>query len=87
VSEQAPLKVGDRVYVNDPGLAQLREILRRATGTEPPPNHHGIVDAFWDDDERTVLITFDVDGVVGAGSSAPYPIDDVFPLLEETSRS
>jgi hypothetical protein len=82
----ARVQVGDRVYVNDPGLAQLRDIMRRATGKEPPPNHYGIVDALWDDAEGTVLITFDEDGVVGAGNSAPYPIDDVFPLVEETPR-
>ena len=56
---------GDRVYVTDPYLAQLREIMRNATGQEPAPNHHGTVDAVWDDD--SVLINFD-DGI-----GAPYP--------------
>jgi hypothetical protein len=78
----ARVQVGDRVYVNDPGLARLPDIMRRATGAEPPPNHYGIVDALWADAEGTVLITFDVDGVVGAGNSAPYPMGDVF-LLDE----
>ena len=61
---------GDRVYVTDAGLAQLREIMRQATGTEPPPNHHGTVEEIYDD--GTVLIVFDEDGVEGAGSAAPY---------------
>jgi hypothetical protein len=66
---------GDRVYVIDPALARLRDILRCATGVEPPPNHHGTVDEMWDD--GTVLITFDEDGVEAAGNSAPYPPAEV----------
>lgn len=62
---------GERVYVTDPGLAQLRAIMRRATGQEPPPNHHGTVaDDPWDDPE-TVLINFD------DGGAAPYPLHEV----------
>ena len=34
-------KKGDRVYVTDPALAQLREIMRSATGKESAPNHMG----------------------------------------------
>lgn len=65
-------KTGDRVYVTDPGLAQLREIMRRATGAEPPPNHHGTVVDQW---EGSVLIEFD------DGGSAPYPPAEVRPLV------
>lgn len=69
MSEQ--LKPGDRVYVTDPGLAAIRDIMRRATGKEPAPNHHGTVsDERWDSDD-SVLIVFD-DGV-----SAPYPLNEV----------
>lgn len=62
------LNVGDRVQVNDPGLAQLRAIMRRATGQEPAPNHHGTISAVWDED---YLIDFD------DGGAAPYPFADV----------
>lgn len=67
---------GDRVYVTDPGLAQMREIMRQATGTEPAPNHHGTVEEVWDDDGM-VLIIFDEDGVEAAGNAAPYPVSEV----------
>lgn len=71
-------KPGDRVYVIDPGLAQLREIMRRA-GHEPAPNHHGTIpDEPWDDPE-TVLIYFD------DGAAAPYPIGDVRHLVVAAS--
>lgn len=62
-------KPGDRVYVTDPALAQLRAIMRNATGQEPSPNHHGTVEEVWDGE--SVLIYFD-DGV-----GAPYPVDEV----------
>jgi hypothetical protein len=73
---------GDRVYVTDPGLAQLRAIMRRVTGTEPLPNHHGTVEAVWDD--GSVLIAFDEGGVEAAGNAAPYPSNEVRPLPEPT---
>lgn len=60
---------GDRVYVTDPALAAMRDIMRRATGQEPTPNHHGTVDEVWAD--GSVLINFD-DGV-----GAPYPPAEV----------
>jgi len=60
----------------DPGLAQLREIMRRATGVEPAPNHHGTVEQVLEEDGM-VLINFDEDGVEGAGNAAPYPFDEV----------
>lgn len=66
---------GDRVYVTDRGLAQLREIMRQATGVAMP-NHHGTVAEVWDDDDM-VLINFDEDGIEGAGNAAPYPLDEV----------
>lgn len=62
-------KPGDRVYVTDPALAQLREIMRNATGQEPTPNHHGTVEEVWD--SGNVLIYFD------DGCRAPYPADEV----------
>jgi hypothetical protein len=66
---------GDRVYVTDAGLAQLREIMRQATGSEPAPNHHGTVQEIWED--GTVLIAFDEGGVEAAGNAAPYPPNEV----------
>jgi hypothetical protein len=62
---------GDRVLVTDPGLAMLRDIMRKY-GEEPKPNHHGTVEEVWDD--GTVLIHFD------DGSAAPYPPAEVRPL-------
>lgn len=64
--------VGDRVYVVDPGLAQLRQIMRDH-GHEPTPNHHGTVDEVWTD---SLLITFD------GGGCAPYATSDCRPLTE-----
>lgn len=61
---------GDRVYVTDPDLAQLRNIMRSA-GHEPFPNHHGTVAETWAD--GTVLIHFDNEDGHGQGSGAPYP--------------
>lgn len=72
------IKPGDRVFVTDPGLAQLRDIMFRATGSTTP-NHHGTVAEVWDD--GTLLINFDEDGVEGAGNAAPYPPTEV-QLLE-----
>ncbi|NDL60201.1 hypothetical protein [Phytoactinopolyspora mesophila] len=60
----ADFKSGVRVYVLDEGLAQLRALMRQATGIDPKPNHHGPIAEVWDDD---VLIHFD------DGSGAPYP--------------
>lgn len=72
------IKSGDRVYVTDEGLAHIREIMRQATGEEPPPNHHGTVDEVWGDDDM-VLIIFD------DGQAAPYPSAEVRPLEETTA--
>lgn len=69
---------GDRVFVVDEGLARLRDIMRRATGSAPPPNHFGTVEEVWDD--GTVLIAFDENGIEGAGNVAPYPPGEVFLL-------
>ena len=62
-------KPGDRVKVNDPGLAELRRIFAEAMQTEPVPNNTGIVDHVGDE---YVYITFD-----DSGQMAPYPIDEV----------
>ncbi len=70
---------GDRVYVTDRGLAQMRAIMQQATG-RALPNHHGTVEEVWEN--GTVLINFDEDGVEGAGNAAPYPSDEVFLLPE-----
>ena len=79
-SATEPFEPGDRVYVTDAGLAELRAIMRRATGTEPAPNHHGTVNEVWDDG-KTILIYFD-DGV-----GAPYPVEEVRHLTEpETTQ-
>jgi hypothetical protein len=71
-----PFKPGDRVFVTDPGLAQLRAIMRDATGQEPKPNRHGVVEGVWDN--GSVLIYFD------DGGGAPYPAAEVRHLTEET---
>lgn len=76
------LKPGDRVYVTDPGLAELRAIMRRY-GHEPFPNHHGTVHEV-DGDE--ILIYFDNEDGPGLGSGAPYPRAEVRHLTEETDR-
>jgi hypothetical protein len=65
---------GARVWVDDPGLAELRRIMREATGTEPPPNHTGTVDSV---EDGLVYIIFD-----DSGSEAPYPVAEVHPLEE-----
>ncbi len=68
--------VGDRVYVTDPALAQLREIMRKATGQEPAPNHHGTVDDIKGVGQHaTLIITFD------DGGAAPYSVAET-ELLE-----
>lgn len=69
-------KPGDRVYVTDPFLAQLREIMRNATGEEPAPNHHGTVAEVWDSGD--LLIHFD------DGGGSPWPPAEVR-HLEATS--
>ena len=68
-------KAGDRVYVTDEGLAQLRDVMRRATGHEPPPNHHGTVHEVWPD--GSIEIWFDNEDGEGEGQSAPYPSEQV----------
>jgi len=74
VSDHATFNPGDRVYVTDPALAQLREIMRRATGVEPMPNHHGTVEEVWD--SGNILIYFD------DGGGAPYPVNEVRHMAE-----
>lgn len=68
---------GDRVYVTDPALAQLRSIMRNATGQEPAPNHHGTVEEVWEG--GTYLIHFD------DGGGAPYREDEIRLLTTEVS--
>ena len=75
-------KPGDRVYVTDPGLAELRAIMRSA-GHEPFPNHHGTVNEVWDDGQ--ILIYFDNEDGPGLGGGAPYPVAEVRHLTEAAS--
>lgn len=70
------IKAGDRVYVTDPALAELRAIMSRF-GHEAAPNHHGTVEQVWDGD--MVLIHFD------DGAGAPYPTDMVRHLTTEAT--
>lgn len=70
-------KHGDRVYVTDPALAQLREIMRNATGVDPEPNHHGTVEEVMEGGD--ILIYVD------DGMGAPYPPVEVRHLTDATS--
>lgn len=74
----AEFEKGDRVYVTDPALAEVRAIMRRATGKEPRPNHHGTVEETWASG-ATILIHFD------DGAGAPYPVHEVRHLLDEVA--
>lgn len=65
------VEIGSRVYVDDPGLAQLRRIMQEA-GADPPPNHHGTITR---DHGDSWAVLFD-----DSGSVAPYPKDQVHPL-------
>ena len=67
-------KPGDRVYVTDPALAELRAIMSRF-GHDAEPNHHGTVEEVWD--SGSVLINFD------DGGGAPYPLAEVRHLADE----
>lgn len=69
--------VGDRVFVTDPGLAELRRIMRQY-GHDPKPNHHGTVAEIWDDGD--LLINFD------DGGCAPYPAHETRLLSEASER-
>lgn len=62
---------GDRVYVDDQALAEVRYIMRRATGAEPAPNHHGTVERV---EDGLVYIVFD------DGGGAPYPVEETHHL-------
>lgn len=65
---------GDRVYVIDPPLAELRAIMSRF-GHVAYPNHFGTVEEVMDDGD--LLIYFD------DGSGAPYPAADTRHLTPE----
>jgi hypothetical protein len=65
----ADVSVDERVEVLDEDLAQLREIMRQATGREPAPNHHGTVERI---DDGIAYILFD-----DTGQLAPYPLAQV----------
>lgn len=76
---QEDFKPGDRVYVDDPFLGQLRAIMRNELGEEPPPNHVGTVESVRAD--GTVDIVFD-DG----GALAPYPSSQTHHLATRPVR-
>ncbi len=68
IDHRGQIVVGDRVAVDDAALADLRRIMRDATGAEPPPNNEGVVDQVWArDGQVTYVINFD------DGGAAPYP--------------
>lgn len=79
VRADEPFQEGDRVYVLDPGLKQLRDIMSKGGG-EVKPNHHGTVLEILPDDEDAqgseLLIGFDDE------IAAPYPIHQVRHLPE-----
>lgn len=70
-------KVGDRVAVNDPALAQLRAIMEKY-GHEAPPNNVGVIDRIRD---GVAEIIFD-----DSGQCAPYPLDECT-LIDGTGAS
>lgn len=72
------LQAGDRVYVDDPALAQLRAIVNGMTGEEPEPNHHGTIDHIVD---GWAYIIFDSDEGEAMGTCAPYSLCQVHPLV------
>lgn len=64
-------KIGDKVKVNDPGLAMLRRLMGGN------PNHYGVVEEIWND--GTLLINFPIgeDDPKEHSQVAPYPPDMV----------
>lgn len=62
-------RAGERVAVDDPGLAALRAIFEKHEGKPPPPNNEGVVDSVGED--GTVYINFD------DGGQAPYQPHEV----------
>jgi len=79
VSTQDEFKPGDRVYVTDPGLAELRAIMR-SFGEVAKPNHVGTVDEI---DEDHIEIWFDNEDGPGMGQGAPYPFNEVRHLTDK----
>ena len=63
------VREGDPVEVLDPGLAEIRRIMRAATGREPAPNHRGVVQ---ETHGGTAYILFD-----DTQQLAPYPLSQV----------
>lgn len=61
--------VNARVEVQDPGLAELRAIMRRATRSDPPANHIGTVEEISGD---LAYILFD-----DTKQLSPYPLDQL----------
>lgn len=71
-------KTGDRVYVNDPALLQLRDLMRAYGRVDPGPNNIGTVDSVSEEDGVfTVYVNFDSEEGEGMGSCAPYNITEV----------
>jgi hypothetical protein len=67
---------GMRVADMDPGLAMMREIMRRS-GVEPEPNHHGTVRKV---DGDTAYVDYD------DGMYAPCPVAQLRPLPKDGAR-
>jgi hypothetical protein len=67
VDHRGQLEAGDRVAVDDPALAHVRDIMR-AAGEYTAPNNEGTVERVYED--GTLLIVFD------DGGSAPYPASE-----------
>lgn len=74
-------KPGDRVYVTDPALAELRAIMR-SYGHTPQPNHIGTVHEVTEDH---IEIWFDNEDGPGMGQGAPYPAREVRHLTPEAT--
>jgi hypothetical protein len=72
----APLKVGDKVVVMDPGLLMLQKFAPKGA----KPNNVGIVSEIWEDGD--ILVEFPLKGK-GHSQVAPYPKHLVFPLNKQ----
>jgi hypothetical protein len=68
------IKPGDRVWVRDRGLTELRAIMR-SYGHTAQANHHGTVNDILPSGD--IEIWFDNEDGPGMGQAAPYPRADV----------
>jgi len=70
------LQVGDKVRVLDPGLAQLRSVMKMV-GEDPGPNNLGWVAEFMDDGDILVKFPIGDDDPGEHSQVAPYPRNKV----------